>query len=612
MSFRPNSDGAPENRSVTACANRFPYRRCWLWVAVVSLFWTLALSTLADAENWGLQPVTTSLHTTVEEPGPMNFGLEDDQAKQKYRLFSLWEAERSEWGPTIDFTVAPAKFAQPAGEELMPQPSFLRPEEGGEQLPRPSFLDPNEEELPLDVQVDRLSQRLQQLETSRLAQEDATRSIIRQSFAEQGSNINDVVVFGGTLETLTFWADDFNGVDESDIVLDTAEIDFEIQMNTWSRASLVFEYFDGTNIAFPTAEEDEVFIDRINVRQAFITIGDTTRYPLFITTGRDVIPFGISTGDPVTDVLTIVDPLTVEVFETTEDFFLIGFAGPVPPPPPPVSPGSPPALAPPRPMLINPLARRLATSVCTYCGPPTPAEAIPPYVPPLCVAPYSGAIYFYNGETLEEINQENHIEQMGGTLGYFTRGVVGRSAIPWTLDCDVDVNSSVFDSDFLQFEYRHFLDQIGYVPGMAAHVKSNIGPVGLVVEWNGAINDADFIDDALDPVSIRPEAWQISLAYQFDWNREVEVIGMQGTYFVVGYSESSDLAGVTRIFAADPLNPLRVGNVPERRFSVGVGEWVLEGLRVAFEYSHAIDYDEDEGGTGETADGVFMQITYEW
>ena len=80
----------------------------------------------------------------------------------------------------------------------------------------------------------------------------------------------------------------------------------------------------------------------------------------------------------------------------------------------------------------------------------------------------------------------------------------------------------------------------------------------------------------------------------------------------MGYSESQDLAGVTRI--VDPLAPvpLRVGFVPERRFSMGIGEWVLDGLRVAVEYSHVVDYGEDDGGTGNSANGYFMQMTYEW
>jgi hypothetical protein len=99
----------------------------------------------------------------------------------------------------------------------------------------------------------------------------------------------------------------------------------------------------------------------------------------------------------------------------------------------------------------------------------------------------------------------------------------------------------------------------------------------------------------------------------------VEIIGAQGTYFTIGYSESDDLFGVTRLIGGDPIavppvpaTPTRVGFVPEKRLSVGLGEWVLPGLRVAFEYSYALDYDENSGGTGDDAHGFFNQITYEW
>jgi len=52
--------------------------------------------------------------------------------------------------------------------------------------------------------------------------------------------------------------------------------------------------------------------------------------------------------------------------------------------------------------------------------------------------------------------------------------------------------------------------------------------------------------------------------------------------------------------------------VPEQRFSIGIGEWVLDGLRIAIEYSHVIDYDEQEGGTGNSANAYLMQMTYEF
>ena len=77
----------------------------------------------------------------------------------------------------------------------------------------------------------------------------------------------------------------------------------------------------------------------------------------------------------------------------------------------------------------------------------------------------------------------------------------------------------------------------------------------------------------------------------------------------LGYLESQDLAGVTRVISGEAM---RVGFVPERRFLVGFGERVLEGVRVAVEYSHMVDSSEEKGGTGNSANGVFTQLTYEW
>jgi hypothetical protein len=225
----------------------------------------------------------------------------------------------------------------------------------------------------------------------------------------------------------------------------------------------------------------------------------------------------------------------------------------------------------------------------------------------------TAGVYLYNGTT--------HDNNLGATLGYRTRGHCGRSYeqlagggwlqsfCPWSVDIDVDYNSSVFDSLLLEREYQAFLNQIGTVGGMAASVKTNLGPVGLIGEWNGAIDRAKFSDDSGTAVNIKPSAWQVSMVYQFDWNPWVDVIGGQGTYLTFGYSESQDLAGVTREVNAEST---RVGAVPKRRFLLGVGEWVLDGLRIALEYSYNKDYSVSEGGTGKSSHAVFSLMTYEW
>lgn len=515
-------------------------------------------------------------------------------------------------GPPVGAPTQPSASSVPAlqssSNETAATPGFVSAADPIQQPPpTPGSAGPSPS-LVRDLEI--LKQRMEEVEQTRIAHEDATRTIIRNSFSGRGSNINEYVVFGGTLETLAGWTRDFDGVSDSAITLDTAQIDFEIQMNPWALGSVIFEYVDGTDVLFPTTQGDEVFVDRLNVDTAYLVLGDVQKCPFYAVAGRMIVPFGISTGNPIADVLTIESPLTLEVFETREAALMLGFAVPTPPPPPAPTatplPGPPPV----RPVVINPFLRGLNSRLSPYFGcygppkaaaPPTAASLAP--VPP----PLSGAIFVFKGDTTN--GGEDHIEHFGGTLGYRKQGRWPSVRVPWSIDMDVDVNNSVFDSQFLQFQYRSFLDQIGFVPGMAAHVKSTLGPFLCVAEWNGAINNANFLDDLGTPINIAPSAWQIQLAYQFAWNPSAEIIGEQGSYFVIGYSESDDLAGVTRVTSGVPK---RVGFVPRSRFLVGFGEWFLDGCRLSIEYSHIVDYSIAEGGTGNTGHGVFAQMSYQW
>jgi hypothetical protein len=228
-------------------------------------------------------------------------------------------------------------------------------------------------------------------------------------------------------------------------------------------------------------------------------------------------------------------------------------------------------------------------------------------------------IYSYNGGTFERVRSGGFRpgDHINATAGFRTRGHCGRpydqlgGAIfcPWSLSIDVSYNSSVFDSRFLEAEYQPFLGQIGFVPGMTASVKATLGPVSVIGEWNGAIDKATFIDDLGKSVRIRPSAWQLTLGYQFDWNPWVEAIGAQGTYVSISYSESQDLAGV---IALNNNVPTRVGSVPRRRFILSVGEWILDGVKFAIEYSYNMDYPKKDGGTGNSANTVFTTLTLVW
>jgi hypothetical protein len=467
------------------------------------------------------------------------------------------------------------------------------------------------------------------LEITKTAQEDATRSIIGSSLSRLGSNINQNVALGGTLEALAGRAGDFSGQSSDLLELTTAQLDFEIKANDWTTGIFTIEWLNDTGTLFPTNRNfaTQGQGERLNIETAQVTVGDPQKFPPFLTVGRMTLPFGISTGNPVADVLTIEDPLTLEVFEmrNTAIGFGLGF------PTPALKPATPPITPPPvNPQVINPFI----SSLSSHLGynpppvrPPAPTLFTPTPEPPL----FNAGIYSYtsNNANASAWDLSNHIN---ATAGFRTKGHCGRSydqlsesiLCPWAIDVDVDYNSSIFDSRFLGFQYQNFLDQIGFVPGMAVSAKAMFGRVSLVTEWNGAINQATFgynsVDANDDPVrlvkKINPSAWQVSLGYQFDWNPWVEVIGEKGTYLAVGYSESQDLAGVTETLidpiTGEPVVQDRVGFVPRRRFLVNVSEWVLDGVRLSVEYSHIMDYSVSQGGTGNSANGVFTGLTYAW
>jgi hypothetical protein len=453
-----------------------------------------------------------------------------------------------------------------------------------------------------------------------------------------GSKINEFVDLGGVIEVLPGWEEDFLGEDQQSITLNTLELQLEIQVTDWARGSVVLEYDAVEGAVFTTNEGSDLSLEKINIDTAFVTLGDTERFPPYARIGRMVVPFGISTGDPVADVLSIVDPITVEVFETKADAVLFGFEFPTPAPTPEVAIAAPPAV---KPQVVAPLVAGLARQL-GYRPFPAPPP-VPVYVtPPPARPPFRAGVYFYDGEAFEKFSREGEWDlqhHMGGLVGYRTRGMCRpylggeqrpedlswlHVACPWTLDLGVEWTRSVFDSDFLATDYRVFVagnrdfgrDPIGFVPGMATSLKTTLGPVSLVGEWNGALQSADFVDD--DPISFiprrqerRPRAWQVSLGYQFDWNPSVESIGAQGTYLSASYSASRDLGGAGFIDTAE-FTSARVGFVPRRRVTVGAGEWVLPNLRLAIEYARAWDYSKGHGGTNKVADAVLSMVTFEW
>ncbi|MEO6269849.1 MAG: hypothetical protein ABIP08_06060 [Lautropia sp.] len=456
-----------------------------------------------------------------------------------------------------------------------------------------------------------LEQRVRELEIGKAAQQDATRSIIGSAFAKSGPKINEFLSLGGAVEVIVGRTQDYTGPPQSSVSLSTVELDFDVRVNQWLSGSLILAFDSGSNVLFPTSTGGTSGVDRITVDRALVTIGDPMRFPFYAKAGRDVLAFGSSTGVSRTSVLSLESPLTIQVFETRANSFGIGFEFPTPE----LTRAAPPVVVPPvQPLVVGPLVNRFANWI-GYQPSTTRPAALLPFAAPPDPAPFYGFISIYRGNDLISQGQADLTRNINASLGYRTRGHCGRPyseladswVCPWSLDVSVDFNSSVFDSNFLQRGYAPFLNQIGYVPAIAANLKASVGPVSLVAEYNTALRPATFVDDLGTAVTMLPAAWQAALGYQFDWNPWVEKIGDQGTFVAIGYSQSQGLAGVTQLIGGVPT---RTGFAPKSRLTLTAAEWVLEGLKLTLESSLNWDYPVNEGGTGGMSYGFFGGLTF--
>jgi hypothetical protein len=463
-----------------------------------------------------------------------------------------------------------------------------------------------------------LNERVRELEIGWAAQENATRQILRDTLSKTGPKINSFLSLSGVVEGVASRAGDFTGPTKENLALGTAELDFDIKLSDWLTGALVLHFDSGTGAIFPTGNSPVVptipgvGVDRFTLDRTHILVGDLMQFPIAARFGVEVVHFGTSTGVARLDTLSIGTPLTTEVFENRQTAGGLEFAWPTPPRQPPPAPVVVPRVSP---LVVAPAVSQLMRWLGYTPLPERPFRPQPvtfPFDPP----PFYGSVVTYKGSD-SIIPNRTKIDDYNASLGFRTRGNCGvpydqltdSLICPWTFDFHVDYDTSVFESRFLHSAYLPFLSEIGRVPGMAASVKASFGPFAFVGEVNAALREARFLDGLGIARSMMPMTWQASIAYQFDWNPWIQEIGAQGDFISLGYSGSKDMAGVAMLQNGVPT---RIGFVPQHRLFLTGGEWVMDGLKVAVEYSANWDYPVSSGGTGKVAHGAFglLQLNF--
>ena len=198
--------------------------------------------------------------------------------------------------------------------------------------------------------------------------------------------------------------------------------------------------------------------------------------------------------------------------------------------------------------------------------------------------------YIYNGSTNQVGGGGKRLEHFGFTAGY---GFKGDSVSVMVASQYID---SVFDTDGLSSAFPQLQNPVHryYTPGIAATAKLGLWGFSLIAEYDTATRNTrtDQTSDKTGTVTydILPRAWQLELGYT------TEIFFGTKTYVAVNYSRTYDL----------------LGQFPKKRFLATAGSWLVENIRLAFEYGYDQDYSKVWQGTGRDSNYYTLRMTYEW
>ena len=187
------------------------------------------------------------------------------------------------------------------------------------------------------------------------------------------------------------------------------------------------------------------------------------------------------------------------------------------------------------------------------------------------------AAYLFNGD-VDEAGADNDIDNFGINAGY------ALETDAMSLDVGIGYINNLFDSDGMS----DILDGLegdldDYVGGIALHGVFSFGPITLIGEYVGAMDDPELNDGGTIVEGDKPSAWNAEVGYTFEMAGKETVVGLacQGT---------------------DNME----NELPETRVMGAVAVGILENTTLALEYLH------DEFESDDEADVITAQLAIEF
>ena len=198
---------------------------------------------------------------------------------------------------------------------------------------------------------------------------------------------------------------------------------------------------------------------------------------------------------------------------------------------------------------------------------------------------FHGSVFGFNGNNNR--GGDDRIASFGTAVGYAAE--FGDTE----LGLDLSYINDIGDSDSLQDAIADALgsnDVADRVPGWAASAKLRYGGVSLIGEYLTSLGDFQVGEVAFGGRGARPSSWMIEAAYTFG------LAGKEATV-AVGYQGTEEALAL---------------ELPEARILIGLSVQVVDGVALAVEWATDNDYGVTEGGSGENANTVTVQVAAEF
>jgi len=185
----------------------------------------------------------------------------------------------------------------------------------------------------IENRIDKLEQKLETLHSSQQEKD--------QKQADPLDTISDRLTFSGLLEVEGIYESDYADDASSDLELATLEFGVDAEIHDYVSSHVLFLYEEPTD-------------ENVEVDEAVITLGNPEKFPIYLTAGRQYLPFGVY------ETAMVSDPLSLEIAESQETAVQLRF------------------------------------------------EKEGAY----------GGVYAFNGDVDESSDSENHIDNFGANVGY--------------------------------------------------------------------------------------------------------------------------------------------------------------------------------------------------